>query len=534
MKKHLKHIVCIMLSVLFVCLSACADDTGSTPPWVKPEKSADPSDFIKANQTITFTVDEHLNVLDGAVKGGCTDGTYYYVATDDGQDDPVSSILKYKISNKTLVGTYGNIKGEFNDLTYNPVTKEIIAAHTGDDNTKISIFNAETMMLKKTKTMPVKTLSIAYDHYENCYWVLTNNLSIAKLNANFKKDGEVNEFSNCGCAVQGMDVDSTYIYVLTYETDKILVYDKTVALVKEIYLPRNASEPQNLCHVGENFYIGYADALGGGKVYKSNMTTYQTPTADPSSTVEPENLSVELKRVTNVERGYTNSNVLCYVVQGGCTDGKYYYAGIIQSTKTVDEVSMIRKYDLATGELVATYDDLKVGHCNDMTYNPNTNEIIVSHALPSEISNIISVFDAKDFTLKETVELTVGTGAISYDPYQNCFIASNVNNVDNVRYATFVKYDLGFKEIGRTQANIGLITQKTTQQIDIDSKYIYYCQYKNNAIVVYDKTTGEHVKDIMLPITTREAEHVFHVGETLYVGYYDAPGGTLYKIDITA
>ena len=167
-----------------------------------------------------------------------------------------------------------------------------------------------------------------------------------------------------------------------------------------------------------------------------------------------------------------------------------------------------------------------------MTYNPNTNEIIVSHALPTEVANKVSIFDAEDFTLKETVELTVGTGAISYDPYENCYVASNLNYVDDVRYATFVKYDLGFNEIGRTQANIGLITQKTTQNLDVDSKYIYYCQYQSNAIIVYDKTTGEHVKDIILPKQTNEAEHVFHVGETLYVGYYNQPGGTLYKVNI--
>ena len=65
MKKYLKNIVCVILSVFFVCLAACTDDSGSTPPWVKPEKTADPSDFISVNQTITFTADEYLTVADG-------------------------------------------------------------------------------------------------------------------------------------------------------------------------------------------------------------------------------------------------------------------------------------------------------------------------------------------------------------------------------------------------------------------------------------------------------------------------------------
>ncbi|MBQ7235649.1 MAG: hypothetical protein IJX03_00640 [Clostridia bacterium] len=531
--KHLKRIVCTLLSALMVFSFACADDSGSTPPWVKPEKTADPSDFISVNQTITFTADEYLTVADGELQGGCTDGTYYYVALGDAVDD-ASTINKYNIATKELTATYGTVKGKFSDLTYNPVTKEIIAAKSGAENTKISVFNAETMKLKSTKTMPVTTYSIAYDHYENCYWVLTSNLGIAKLNANFKKVGTPYEFADSGCALKGIDVDSEFIYVLLYEADKIMVYDKTGAFEREIYLPRNSQEPQNICHVGGDFYIGYDSANGGGTVYKSNMTTWQKPTADPSSSVEQDYFSTELEWVTNVKQGYTDDNVLCYVVQGGCTDGTYYYAGVIQSTKTVDDVAMIQKFDLATGELVATYHDLKVGHCNDMTYNPNTNEIIVSHALPTEVANKVSIFDAEDFTLKETVELTVGTGAISYDPYENCYVASNLNYVDDVRYATFVKYDLGFNEIGRTQANIGLITQKTTQNLDVDSKYIYYCQYQSNAIIVYDKTTGEHVKDIILPKQTNEAEHVFHVGETLYVGYYNQPGGTLYKVNITA
>ena len=71
-----------------------------------------------------------------------------------------------------------------------------------------------------------------------------------------------------------------------------------------------------------------------------------------------------------------SNNVHCRVVQGGCTDdGTYYYVALNNNDKTEASINAILKYEIATGELVKVFENVKTSHCNDLTYNPETNEM---------------------------------------------------------------------------------------------------------------------------------------------------------------
>ena len=359
-----------------------------------------------------------------------------------------------------------------------------------------------------------------HEHSYSAEWKTDENSHYKECSCGSKSQSAEHDDTDADdkCDVCGYDLPHGHVYSVEWQIDQESHY--------------------KICVCGEKSEKGnHADDDNNGNCDKCGyeMESYDPgplPTTDPSNVIAQENLTVTMEKVVDIPARYTQSNVYCYVLQGGGTDGKYYYGALIQSKKTAEDVTIICKYDIETGELVAQYEDIMTEHSNDLAYNPVTKEIIISHASPN--GKYVSIFNAKDFTFKKRVEISVSTGAIAYDQFENCYIAATLAYVGETRYATFVKYDNDFNEIGRTQTNIGLITQDVTQNIDVDSKYIYYCQYKKNAIVVYDKVTGEHVKDIILPKQTAEAENVFHIGETLYVAYYNQPGGTLYKLNISS
>ena len=125
-----------------------------------------------------------------------------------------------------------------------------------------------------------------------------------------------------------------------------------------------------------------------------------------------------------------------------------------------------------------------------------------------------------EFTRKITLDVEIYS--LAYDPFEQCYWAGLSYGFD------FVKLGLDFKQIGNDYT--GMATGYTKQGMDVDEKYIYFCQYNKNSLIVYDKN-GNYVREMLLPKTDYEAENVCHVGSTFYIGYYTTPGGgTLYEV----
>ena len=69
-----------------------------------------------------------------------------------------------------------------------------------------------------------------------------------------------------------MDCDDTYLYFIRYNKNCVIVYDKQGGYVGE-YAVDFSGEPENIVHVGDEFYIiGNNKSWSGGLIYKATMT----------------------------------------------------------------------------------------------------------------------------------------------------------------------------------------------------------------------------------------------------------------------
>lgn len=261
---------------------------------------------------------------------------------------------------------------------------------------------------------------------------------------------------------------------------------------------------------------------------KSVYAKFTEITPDPARLIDAyEDFGLSMTKVLTIDPYMHENNAYSNVVQGGCTDGTYYYVAlVVGSDKTVNCTGAIRKYRLSDFALVATVDNLKLSHANDMAYNPTTKELVIPHCLPD--GQNVSIFDAETLTFKRKVTLSFeeGIGQIAYDEYEKCYWAQ-------ISYTyNFVKLDLDFNVIGSVYT--GRDTGYTRQSMDVDSKYIYFLQYNTNALLIYDKV-GNFIKEVALPVSSNEPENIWHVGNDFYIGYYNKGmgyGGMLYKTQI--
>ena len=250
------------------------------------------------------------------------------------------------------------------------------------------------------------------------------------------------------------------------------------------------------------------------------------PTGSQPSTIvsTTEELQTTMNSLFNIPAFTDVNGVNCRIMQGGCTDGTYYYVTLNDGySENATSISAIRKYDIASGKLLATFEGLQICHCNDMTYNPNTNELFMVHNTPERW--VISVFDGDSLEFKKKIEILREIYSLSYDPYENCYWAGLSYGYD------FIKMDTDFNQIGEDYT--GVVTGYTKQGMDVDDKYIYFLQFNKNSIIVYNKS-GQFIREIALSKTSYEAENIFHIGETFYIGYYNSPsGGNLFKTELS-
>ncbi len=241
-------------------------------------------------------------------------------------------------------------------------------------------------------------------------------------------------------------------------------------------------------------------------------------------------------------------------VQGGCTDGTYTYACMLNSTED-DPSCMILKYDLKTQNRVAVSKELKLGHANDMVYNPDDNVLVVAHCKAEtsyngqSVKGIVSIFDPDTLALKETIGLKAGCDvSITYDRVHKQYITIGVQN--NYVYV----YDRDFNLV-RTITSFGVLKgqyagEHLMQGIETDGKYLYifdwhggsefYPTYKSiedeisTRMHVFDLSTGKLIETIELGIK-REIENVGLIGKKLYIwaNNFSWTGAEFYIAEIT-
>ncbi len=202
--------------------------------------------------------------------------------------------------------------------------------------------------------------------------------------------------------------------------------------------------------------------------------------------------------------------------QGACTDSKYAYIAINSGSTT------ILKYDINTFKLVKKKSGLNLNHANDMTYNKDTNTIVVCNNSPN--FDVISFVDPDTLNIISTKKIKHKIYSIAYNPDYNRYVVGLSGSYD---YAVL---DSNFKLIKKYK---GYKSGYLRQGCDCDNNYIYFAQSgsSGNLIVIYD-WNGNLIDTVVLK-KSLEIENIFHSGNTFFctLHYY---GNYVYRIGINS
>lgn len=493
-----------------------------TPPVTPPISLPEPADIISRAGTLwtpmteVFKIHSYTdvnNVHCRVVQGGCTDGTYYYVGLNDGQSNneaSISAIRKYELATGKLIATFEGLQiAHCNDMAYNPDTNELLAVHNTPERWLISAFDADSLEFKRKIDLgDLEIYSLAYDRDGQCYWAgLSYGFNFVKLDLSFTQVGNVYIGMETGYTKQGMDVDSKYIYFCQYNKNSVIVYDKQGNYIREILLPVTSYEAENICHVGNTFYIGYYKSSAGGMVYRTDLRIL-------------EDTSVSMTELSAPARYTDSASNLYKVAQGSCTDGEYIYLAMSNDISSGYR-TVIYKINPQTGEVLDAVEGFSTGLTNDMTYNSKTDQIVIAHNTPEATK--FSVYDANTLEYVETVTLSYNFYCIAYDPVK-----------DGYWIGLSGTYDLAFldEDLNRTVYS-GYNTGCTKQGLDCDGTYVYAIHSAANTVVIY-KTDGTLAGVCALPVSENSAQSICHIGNTFYIGYnVSDAGGILYTATVT-
>ena len=107
------------------------------------------------------------------------------------------------------------------------------------------------------------------------------------------------------------------------------------------------------------------------------------------------------------------------VQQGSATDGTYAYF-VLESQ--IDYKGSLWKCDLNTWEVLDVKYGLEIDHGNDMTYNPNTNQLIVVNNKPRY--NTITFIDPQTLEITGTKQLAVNMFSIAYNETRDQYVVA--------------------------------------------------------------------------------------------------------------
>ena len=226
--------------------------------------------------TLTSALAGAVNAVDGCkvIQGGTTDGKYLYVITHNGDKTINAESILQKIDIKTMktVARSERLRvSHGNDIVYKKNTNELLVVHCYPDGKMVSVFDADTLKFKRKIEMPISIYCMSYDESLDCYWVgVSGGDTFAKLDADFKfvkrYMSQMHDY-----VTQGMDCDDTYLYFVRYKKNCVIVYTKDGGYVGE-YPLTFPGEPENICHIGDYFYVvGNNSNWSGGVILKVKL-----------------------------------------------------------------------------------------------------------------------------------------------------------------------------------------------------------------------------------------------------------------------
>lgn len=238
-----------------------------------------PLSAINSTDRFTVTLKQKLNLPptedlpDYKVQqGGAADSNIAYL-TRENQVIYTCSIWKFDLKTWELLGLKTEVPIDHgNDLEYNPVTNELIAAHYRPGYNKLTFIDPDSLEVKRVLELPRQMYSVAYAPGRDQYAI-----GIADTYDFFITDGNFNEIlsfhgKDTGLITQGIDCDENYIYCPMNRLDEtlvvILVYDWEGNYVNTLTVNIQA-EVENMFQSGDDWYLSFFN--GGSMVCQAYL-----------------------------------------------------------------------------------------------------------------------------------------------------------------------------------------------------------------------------------------------------------------------
>lgn len=228
------------------------------------------------------------------------------------------------------------------------------------------------------------------------------------------------------------------------------------------------------------------------------------------------------------------------VMQGGCTDGDYFYFAIEGSNLKIGDTMYgkahkIFKVDAKTWETVAISELLPLDHANSMCYNgkldlllvANCNDVVKNDDLDN--TKAVTFIDPDTLEIVDVKYLDIAINAIDYSETYDLYVVGIKGSS-----AAFAVLDANFVELGYYEGhNLGL----AAQDVGCDDDYIFLgnsgvgtAVAGTEIVKVYD-WDGEY-KGVFRVGYVSEQEAVFAWDGKYYITFFTNPGGRLFELDL--
>lgn len=256
MKARLTALLCALIMMMALIPCASAEDFA---PMLS-EIDGDVAYVATVKKQASFLGDglmSHYVVQQGAA----TDGEYGYFLVLSNVDN-ACAIFKVSLTDWSIVETVYNVPVEHgNDLTYNPVTGQLIAVHCKPTKNRLSFIDPATLEVTGTLDMPIDMCSLSYNAARNQYVIGhydNRHFSIADADFNIIATYDTAEGTLHN---QGSDCDDRYIYLLEWDKKKlhsnsIVVYDWEGNHVSTITV-KSMSEVEAILHTDDTLVIAF-------------------------------------------------------------------------------------------------------------------------------------------------------------------------------------------------------------------------------------------------------------------------------------
>lgn len=215
------------------------------------------------------------------------------------------------------------------------------------------------------------------------------------------------------------------------------------------------------------------------------------------------------------------------VHQGGCTDGTYGYFLLADPNGQIDgkqeENCIMYKVDMATWEVLAISDPLRVQHGNSVTYNANIGKLVVAHCKPN--ANQVSIVDPEKMVVEQVITLERNITSMTYNASRDLYVGRDGDEM-------FV-FDGNFKLVDHF---LGANDLLGIQNILCDDNYIYML---NSGVIAMPGTEGITVYDwnggfrgVFRVGSMQETETLLIYDGKFYVSFYTGNGGKVYQLDL--